>query len=329
MDVTVIVTLYNRANTIADTIESVLASDYRDFALIIVDDGSTDGSLEIAEQYSRRDSRIQLVVNPQNLGQFPNRNHAASLATTPYIKFLDSDDLIYPYALGVMVGLLQAHPEARLLISGGWHWPGGPCPMVLSPRQCYQREHLSSQAIFNVGPGGWLLDRATFLELGGFCDRGPCSDVRFLWQICARYPTVLGPADLIWYRVHPGMTFLASPHNDRAVAAGEKWRLLFDPICPLAGDELQQARRNYAFHLTRYLYRQLKSRNWGAFRACLQASNFTLKDVLRFVRRPRYDMFAGTPFDPQGEFLVPNWGDFQPRPGSDTSRPLATPTNAR
>jgi glycosyltransferase involved in cell wall biosynthesis len=329
MDVTVLVTLYNRANTVADTIRSVLASHYRDFVLLIVDDGSTDGSLEIAEEYVRRDSRVQLVVNPQNLGQFPNRNYAASLATTRYIKFQDSDDLLYPYALGVMLGLLQAHPEARLLVSGGWNWPGGPCPMVLTPRQSYQREFLSPQAVFNVGPGGWMLDRQAFLELGGFCDRGPCSDLRFLWRMCARYPTLLGPADLIWYRIHPGMTFVASPHNDRAVVAGDKWRLLFDPICPLSGEELDQARRNYAFRLTKFLCRQLKERNWGSFQACRQAANFTLMDLLRFVRRPRYDMFAGTPFGPQGEFLLPNWKDFSPRPESDTSRSLVTPLNVR
>src|ERR1043165_8139265 len=100
--VSVLLTAYNREAFIADAIESVLVQTFTDFELLIVDDGSTDRTVEIARRYLH-DSRGRLVQNEPNLGQFPNRNYAAQLARGEYLKFHDSDDLMYPHCLAVMI----------------------------------------------------------------------------------------------------------------------------------------------------------------------------------------------------------------------------------
>ena len=78
--VSVLLTTYNRESFLASAIESVLCPDLQDFELLIVDDGSTDRTVEIARAYERLDSRVRVVVNERNLGQFRNRNRAAELA---------------------------------------------------------------------------------------------------------------------------------------------------------------------------------------------------------------------------------------------------------
>jgi glycosyltransferase involved in cell wall biosynthesis len=108
----VLMTAYNREQYIADAIESVLASTYANFELIIVDDCSTDATESIAKKYAQADKRIRLFVNEKNLGQFPNRNHAADFANGEYIMYVDSDDKILPDGFERLVNAMNANPES-------------------------------------------------------------------------------------------------------------------------------------------------------------------------------------------------------------------------
>jgi len=96
--VSILTTVYNREKHLAACINSVLACSYQDWELIIVDDVSTDASVAIAKSYEQKDARIKVYVNDKNLGDYPNRNKAASYAKGKYIKYLDADDIIYPTA---------------------------------------------------------------------------------------------------------------------------------------------------------------------------------------------------------------------------------------
>src|SRR5688572_26575631 len=113
--VSVLMTAYNREKYIAESIESVLRSTYIHFELIIVDDASKDRTVEIARSY--KDPRIQVYVNEKNLGDYPNRNRAASYASGKYIKYLDADDIIYYYGLGVMVEYIERFPKAGFALA--------------------------------------------------------------------------------------------------------------------------------------------------------------------------------------------------------------------
>ena len=81
--VSVLMTAYNRERYIAAALDSVLAQSFGDFELLVVDDCSTDATAAIARAYERRDSRVRVVVNERNLGQFGNRNVAVE---TPQIR---------------------------------------------------------------------------------------------------------------------------------------------------------------------------------------------------------------------------------------------------
>ena len=100
--VSVIVPVYNSQNVLSDTIESVLAQTYVDFELLLVDDGSTDTSPQICDEYARKDKRIK-VFHKQNGGVSSARNYGLENAKGEFISFLDNDDMYYPEFLQTMI----------------------------------------------------------------------------------------------------------------------------------------------------------------------------------------------------------------------------------
>jgi glycosyltransferase involved in cell wall biosynthesis len=92
--VSVLLTSYNRERYIAEAIESVLCQSFEDFELVISDNRSTDRTLEIVQDYAKRDPRIRVSLNESNIGQFGNRRKAASLARGRFLKYHDSDDVM-------------------------------------------------------------------------------------------------------------------------------------------------------------------------------------------------------------------------------------------
>ena len=308
--VSVLLTTYNRERYVAAAIESVLAQTFEDFELLITDNQSVDRTVEIANRYAARDGRIRIVENYRNLGQFGNRNRAATLAHGALLKYHDSDDLMYPHCLAAMVAMLTAHPEAWFGLSSGACWPGGPCPMLLTPRMCYQREFLGA-GLFMCGPSGAMFRREAFHALGGFEDIGAPSDYLFWLRACARAHVVLLPADLFWYRMHPAQEFQSGAATRQYATLGRYvWAALGADACPLEPDEREQARRNVMGKLVKATLVDLR---WGRFdvaRVRLAAAP-PLADWLRYLRRPRRDQFVGTPLDPSGDFQTPDWHALQ------------------
>jgi hypothetical protein len=305
--VSVLVTSYNREDTLAAAIESVLASSFGDFEMLVVDNQSTDGSVEVARRYERLDRRVRVHVNEANLGQFGNRNRAAALARAPFLKYHDSDDLMYPHCLATLLGPLRAEPRAGFALSAGAAWPGGPCPMLSTPLMSYRREFLGL-GMFHCGPAGALFRREVFHGLGGFEDHGAASDYLFWMRACRTVAVLLLPGDLFWYRIHSGQE-LQSPKSaaSYALAHGAAWRALYTPDCPLAGEELEQARRNWAWSLFKHCYRDLQAGRWPSIRLRLRHCGLSLSDWLRYLRRAKRQAHAGTPLDGNGDFLIPEF----------------------
>lgn len=107
----VIIPLYNKADYLAKTINSVLEQTFRDFELIIINDGSTDNSLLVIEQFS--DKRIT-VINQINSGVSVARNNGVKWAKFEYIAFLDADDWWDSHFLEEMARLIMSYQEAGL-----------------------------------------------------------------------------------------------------------------------------------------------------------------------------------------------------------------------
>jgi len=115
--VTVLIPVYNREKYVAAAIESILAQSFIDFELLLIDDGSTDGSVGIMRSYTA-DPRVRLVCNGNNLGEFKTRNRGIDLARGEYIAMLDSDDWAYPCRLEKQVAFLDRHRDFAVV--GAW-----------------------------------------------------------------------------------------------------------------------------------------------------------------------------------------------------------------
>ncbi|HKB13755.1 MAG TPA: glycosyltransferase family 2 protein [Vicinamibacterales bacterium] len=293
--VSVLLTVYNRERYVGASIESVLAQTCRDFELIVCDDHSTDGTRAIVDRYARDDRRIRICVNERNLGQFRNRGHAASLARGRYLKYHDSDDLMYPHCLETMLRALEAEPRAAFALSGSQYWPGGPCPMLLTPKLAYEREFLGS-GLFHLGPAAALFRTDVFRELGGFPLNGIASDYLFWIEACAKVSVLLVSADLFYYRIHNGQE-LSDPSAgaEYAKAARAAWEKLHSPDCPLDAAGREQAKRNFAYVQARGVFRRLLSGNFASAAAILRFAGLDLAAWLRYLRPPRRTSFAGTP----------------------------------
>ncbi len=107
--VTVVIPVYNSGTTLARAVHSVLDQTLRAFELLIVDDGSTDDSLAIAEALAAADARIRVVALPKNAGKARAMNHAAAIARGRWIAVLDADDRYLPTRLATLVEAGEAH----------------------------------------------------------------------------------------------------------------------------------------------------------------------------------------------------------------------------
>jgi len=108
----VIIPLYNKENHIQATLQSVLAQTFTDFEVIIVDDVSTDNSLNLVGQV--KDERIQIINHPVNKGLSASRNTGITYAKADMIAFLDADDLWKPRFLERISFLIDAYPDASI-----------------------------------------------------------------------------------------------------------------------------------------------------------------------------------------------------------------------
>jgi glycosyltransferase involved in cell wall biosynthesis len=108
--ISVILACYNTERYIASAVRSILAQTFCDFELILIDDGSTDGSSEICKQLASEDLRIKLVARP-NKGLTKSLNEGVSLATAPLIARMDADDLSMPTRFEKQADYLDAHPH--------------------------------------------------------------------------------------------------------------------------------------------------------------------------------------------------------------------------
>lgn len=125
--ISVIVPIYNAAPYLARCIESLIHQTHRALQIILVNDGSTDNSLAVAEQYAAQDSRIEVYSLPTNQGQSVARNLGLQHANGEYISFVDADDYIdndfYTYMLQnisnldcVQIGYRRVTKEGKILI---------------------------------------------------------------------------------------------------------------------------------------------------------------------------------------------------------------------
>ena len=137
--IAVIMPVYNRAETVRRAINSVLGQEFKDFELIVVDDGSSDNTCEVVD--SIRDTRVTLIQSEENRGSNAARNRGINASSSALISFLDSDDLYLPHKLGLVVRTFAERPELDVLLdSFAKEYPAG------NPRKPTPRRNLVIEA---------------------------------------------------------------------------------------------------------------------------------------------------------------------------------------
>jgi glycosyltransferase involved in cell wall biosynthesis len=213
---------HNAASYVEEAIASVLAQDYPHVELVVVDDGSTDGSTEILQRLaSENPERITLIFQDRT-GPFAARNRALAHANGNYIAFLDADDTWQPDALRRMHDALETEPAD--IAYCGWQnigiaatdtQPNIPPELDASDAVGYLLEH----APWPIN--GALIRRTLIDELRGFSERAPTAMNDDLWlRMFARQPRLARvPEVLAFHRQYPrGNTRI--PH----------WRQVFDAV---------------------------------------------------------------------------------------------------
>ena len=251
--VSVLMTAYNREKYIAEAIESVLISTYTNFELIIVDDASTDNTVEVAKIYAAKDERIKVYANEKNLDQFLNRNKAAEYALGKYIKYLDSDDKIYNWGLAYCVEMMEKYPDAGM----GILKLNKDINLEYVPSAQAIHVNFFQKEILNIGPSGTIIRKEAFEKIGYFkVDYGVPSDMYFNLIMASAFPIVLLDKVFFFYRMHDGQEF-----RNKYSYVCYNYKYLYDALhitdFPLADDQkamlLKKAKRSFVKTFLRYL----------------------------------------------------------------------------
>jgi glycosyltransferase involved in cell wall biosynthesis len=181
--VTVLMPVFNRERFLDEAIQSVIAQDFADFELLIVDDGSSDRTPAMLRAWAQRDARIVVITSSENQGIPAALNTGLRHARAPYVARLDSDDIMMPRRLAAQAAVLDSKPEV-VLISCAYHtidsegnylgtWQGSePHEVVTYLLNFYNI----------VGGGGQVMfRRSEVLAEGGYASEYPSSEDYDLW----------------------------------------------------------------------------------------------------------------------------------------------------
>ena len=200
---TVFMPVYNRAHHVEAAIQSVLAQNFEDFELLIIDDGSTDESVAVVKRFS--DRRLRLEHNDVNRGIPFTRNLGLEMASGEYIALLDSDDRMAPRRLERQVAFLDRRPDIATL--GGWVTKvdarNRPVRRLIKP---LHPDELKAWLLFRCSHANTsLMARTSALrEFGYDEDFYVSSDFDLSARMAGRYRAANLPYTLTWMREHGG-----------------------------------------------------------------------------------------------------------------------------
>lgn len=200
--VTVVIPVYNGSAFLEDSVRSATSQTYRNLQIVVVNDGSTDATPEVAERLRREDPRIE-VVHQENRGLSGARNSGIAAARGEFINFLDADDWLLPHKIRLHVDSLMENPQFELVYSdyvirsedGEHHLRLGPLPLPAADLLMYRSW---------FAPMVPLLRKTLVDEVGDFDTTMRTTEDRDYWYRCAlRTEFLYVPGDVAAYRVHP------------------------------------------------------------------------------------------------------------------------------
>jgi len=210
--VSVIIPTYNRGWIINEAIDSVLAQDYVNYELIVVDDGSTDNTHDILNSYQKN----FLVLRQNNKGVSAARNRGLAAASGRFIAFLDSDDFWLPQKLSRQVDFFHSNPDA-LICQTEEIWIRN--NVRVNPKKRHKKPSgmifEPSLSLCLVSPSAVMIKRNLFEEVGLFDETLPACEDYDLWlRVSCRHPVHLIDTPLIIKRGGHDDQLSASPGLD-------------------------------------------------------------------------------------------------------------------
>ena len=151
--ISVLMGIYNCASTLQEALDSLYAQTYKDFKIILCDDGSRDNSYEIAKKYMEKYDNMVLISNGENKGLNYTLNHCLEYADTEYCARMDGDDISLPTRFEKEINFLDTHPEYAIVS----------CPMI----------YFDEQGDFRVGMEQGEPEKNSYIKETPFC-HAPC-----------------------------------------------------------------------------------------------------------------------------------------------------------
>ncbi|MBN2331851.1 MAG: glycosyltransferase [Deltaproteobacteria bacterium] len=194
--VSVIIPTFNRSSQVVEAVQSVLEQTYRPLEIIVVDDGSTDGTREHVAAYS---DRCTLLSSKENRGVSAARNRGIRKSCGQFVALLDSDDLWLPDKLAHQIAFFRRHPQALICQTEEiWMRRG----VRVNPRKIHRKYsgHIFSRCLplCIVSPSAVMIKRELFDLVGLFDEQLPACEDYDLWlRIAAQHPIFLVRQPLI------------------------------------------------------------------------------------------------------------------------------------
>lgn len=203
-DITVLLPVYNSNTFIAEAVESVLDQTYSNFELLIIDDGSTDGTGKILQRLAAKDSRIRLFQR-ENRGLVATLNEGIALCSSEFVARMDADDYALPHRLAVQYAYMREHPETAVCSAGMEEYETGRSLTWAGYGEAVRARLLFGCCLYHPTI---LARRSALLAVGGYDAAMPCAEDYDLWVRLAEsgYSLAVLPQVLLRYRVHPHLS---------------------------------------------------------------------------------------------------------------------------
>jgi glycosyltransferase involved in cell wall biosynthesis len=239
--VSVIIPTHNRWPMIGEAVESVLRQSIKEFELIVVDDGSSDDTVEKLEAFGRD---VRMIMQARR-GVSAARNKGASAASGDYLAFLDSDDLWLPEKLACQIAFMQSHPEVKICqTEETWYRRGKRVNPKVKHRKPSGDIFRASLELCLVSPSAVMMTKELFEEMGGFDESLPvCEDYDLWLRIAVEHPVSLIPNPLVIKR---------GGHSDQlshSIWGMDRYRV--EALCKLLRSGLGGKRRTWAIDVLR------------------------------------------------------------------------------
>lgn len=207
--VSIVMPVYNAEVFLPEALESILAQTYKNFVLIAIDDGSTDGSGEILEKYAAKDSRIE-IIRQKNQGVGETRNRGLHHASTEWVFVMDADDVMFPNRIEKQLEFIKRHSDIRICscLANYIDEEGrvfATSANSVPSRESFEKYVRTGEAIGLLNPGA-VIHRETMIAIGGYRNQFKQAEDIDLWNRAAeKGHLILVQNDVLMkYRIHGG-----------------------------------------------------------------------------------------------------------------------------